>query len=158
MSNQYDTARFCLNGHLNNAFAGLSPDNNTPHCDQCGQRVIGECPKCKTSIRGDHQESLSLTFPTPAYCSRCGEPYPWTTATLAAASELISIEESLSPDERTALAKDLPDLISDTPRTKVAMARYRKLMQKAGAQFAGLMKDILVDIVSDVVAKGMGWK
>lgn len=63
--------------------------------------------------------------------------------------------DRLSKEERQELAGSLEDLVRDVPRTQVAAARFKRLATKAGAQTAGALRDILVDIASETATKAI---
>lgn len=154
----YDTAQICLNGHVINTMSSSSPQSNQKHCDECGAQTITACPDCNIPIRGYCHVPGVLAFfdyKKPGYCYNCGEPYPWTIASLEAAQELADELDNLSADERQQLKDSFPDLVKSTPRTVVAETRFKKLIKKAGAEAYGGMKSILIDVVSEAVKKSV---
>jgi hypothetical protein len=96
--------------------------------------------------------SLS-TYSPPAYCHQCGAAYPWTTTRLEAARELARESDRLDDNEKGVLSRSLDDLVRETPNTPVAIARFKKLVAKAGGTVAESLKSILVEIVSEAVKK-----
>ena len=95
-------------------------------------------------------------LPLPVFCPECGKPYPWTEAKLRAAQEFTDLLEDLSPEERETFKKSLDDIVRDTPRTTVSVARFKKLVAKAGPVAAEGFKKILWDIASEF-AKRQIW-
>lgn len=63
--------------------------------------------------------------------------------------------EELTPEERQQLKDSLPDLVADTPRTTLAISRFRKLVSKTGAFSADALKKIVVEIGTEVVKKAL---
>jgi len=154
----YDTAQICLNGHEINSMAASQPESNQNFCSQCGAKTIVACTSCNTRIRGYYHVSGVIGFfdyNRPAYCFHCGSAFPWTVASLEAASELVDDLDALSADEKQQLKDSFPDLVRETPKTPVAEGRFKRLTKKAGAEAVGGMRAILVDVVSEAVKKSI---
>lgn len=152
----YDTAQICLNGHVVNTSAASSPESNQKYCVLCGSETITACPDCNTTIRGDykvHGLIIAIDYDKPAYCNSCGKPFPWTVIGLEEASKLADTFKKLSQKEKQQLKDSFPDLISDTPKTIVAVTLFNELMKKAGQGACDGMKQILFCIVSEAVKK-----
>ncbi|WP_318531287.1 DUF2321 domain-containing protein [Lactiplantibacillus pentosus] len=92
--------------------------------------------------------------PIPKYCKNCGKPYPWTESAVKSAQDLISYSE-LSSDEVKDFQGSIPDLLSDTPKTKLASTKFKIYAAKAGTVVAQGLRDILVDIASEAVKKSI---
>jgi hypothetical protein len=60
---------------------------------------------------------------------------------------------SLEPDERVAMIKSLPDLVTESARTVVAATRFKRLMNKAGAEMGAAFRKILVGVVTEGAKK-----
>ena len=154
----YDVAQICENGHVVNSMARDYPDSNQKHCDKCGASTIMVCPSCQTEIRGVYHVPSVIGFyeyDAPAFCYECGKPFPWTTTRLHAAEDLVNELEDLTIDDRKSLKESLPDLVRETPSTRVAETRFKKIMQKVGKDGYESMRSLLTDIVSDVVRKAI---
>ena len=155
--NRYDTAQICGNGHVTNVATVERPQHNQKFCGQCGAATRADCPRCNTPIRGEYHVSgvvvLSRMFTAPPFCVNCGTPYPWTQASLDAARELAAELHNLSEPERAELAKSLPELVANTPRTIVAATRFKRLMLKAGADAGSAFEKILVNVVAEAAKK-----
>ena len=152
----YDLAQICENGHVANSMARDYPISNQDHCDKCGSQTIMACPACETEIRGYYHIPGVIggrKYKAPAFCHKCGEPFPWTTAALHAAEDLADELDDLSDDEKESLKKALPELVRETPRARVAETRFKKLMRKVGEEGVESMRGLLVDIVSETVRK-----
>jgi hypothetical protein len=156
-SSWYDTAQICKNGHLINAMAKSYPDSNQKFCQICGSETITNCENCKTPIRGSYHSSsmilLGVKFEIPKYCDNCGHSYPWTESKLQAAKQMVDLFEKLTPDEREVLKTNLDDLIRDSPQSEPSAYNFKKIMAKVGKESAGIMRGILVDIVSESIKK-----
>jgi hypothetical protein len=59
----------------------------------------------------------------------------------------------LDDNEKGILSRSLDDLVRETPNTPVAVARFKKLVAKAGGAAAEGFKSILVEVLSEVVKK-----
>ena len=157
MSNSYyDVAQICENGHVANSSAREYPQSNQDHCDKCGVRTIVACPSCETAIRGYYHVPGFVSaghYTAPAFCYKCGKPFPWTVASLRAAEELADEMDDLTDYEKESLKKSLHDLVRETPSTHVAETRFKKIMRKAGKESYEGMRSLLADIVSETVRK-----
>ncbi|WP_082547607.1 DUF2321 domain-containing protein [Rhodanobacter sp. Soil772] len=154
----YDTAQICLNGHVVSTFASSQPQSSQKFCAKCGAETIMGCAGCNTAIRGYYHVPGVIGFfeySKPAYCYGCGKPFPWTAASLEAASELVDDLPTLSHEEKQQLKESFPDLVRDTPRTAVAEGRFKRLTKKAGTEAVGAMRSILIDVVSEAVKKSI---
>jgi hypothetical protein len=152
----YDVAQICQNGHVINSMAHDYPNSNQDHCAKCGVATIMNCPSCNTSIRGYYHVPGVIgfeNFSAPAYCYKCGNPFPWTRVALVAAQELADTLDELSAEERVELKESIDHLLRETPRTRVAETKFKKLMRKTGKEAYEGMKSILTDIVSETVKK-----
>ena len=157
MSSSYcDVAQICGNGHVANSMAHDYPASNQDHCDKCGAPTIMVCPSCQTAIRGSYHVPGIIGFGNynaPAFCYKCGKPFPWTAARLRAAEDLADELDGLTNDDQESLKKSLHDLVRETPSTPVAEMRFKKIMRKAGKDGYESMRSLLTDIVSEVVRK-----
>ena len=152
----YDTAQICLNGHTINDYATQFPEDNKPHCTECGERTTAACERCHHDIRGRYWPSMSLAaYIQPHFCQQCGEPYPWTERRLKAARDLSDVAEGLTQEERDTLKRSLDDIVRDTPQTIVAAARFKKLLARAGKGAAEGFRTILIDFVSETAKKAI---
>jgi hypothetical protein len=151
--NGYDTAQVCPNGHVATSHFHDHPGERQDFCQRCGEKTLHACPKCDTEIRGQMFDTYGFFDSPPAFCIGCGAPFPWTQTHLETARTLIEEAEHLAPEDRTKLQAALPDLIADTPKTPLAIERFKRLSLKAGAGVGGALRDVLVDVVSESVRK-----
>lgn len=152
----YDVAQICRSGHVVNTMAHDYPNSNQDFCDKCGSPTVMACDECNTPIRGHHPVPGVIgvgNYTTPAFCHKCGLPFPWTAVGLAAAEALADELDGLTADERVSLKKSLNDLVRETPATRVAETRFKKLMRKVGRDGYDGMRSILTDVVSETVRK-----
>jgi len=155
MEGTYDTSQICINGHVITNSAVDFPNHRTDFCGACGAKTIMECPHCQKSIKGNLRGVVILRkIPAPKFCINCGKSFPWTELALNAAIELAK-ELPLEKEEKESLISSLPDLVSDSPKTQPAMLRVRRVLTKGGVESAKMMKEILVDVVSESVKKAI---
>ena len=154
----YHIAQICKNGHVINTSADSFPEMNEEYCSKCGAATIMHCEDCGALIRGDYEEPdvfESFEYERPSFCYKCGSPYPWTKTALHAARELAQTLEGLDEKEVQELRKSLEDLVRETPRTKVAETRFKRIMKKVGSDGYQAMRDILISVVSEAVRKSL---
>ena len=134
MDGYYDTAQICLNGHCITSMALSSPEFKKDYCILCGAKTITTCQNCNKDILGYYHSKYAVpyTYIVPKYCHNCGKPYPWTVTAIQAATELIALDDMFSAEETQILVDALPDLIAETPKTQLAVAKFKKLLSAAG--------------------------
>lgn|SRR5574337_743231 len=154
----YKIAQICRNGHVQST--DVERHSPGPRCEECGAEGITKCPHCAAPIHGYyHVEgvlAIGERFSPPKYCHNCGKPYPWTEVRLQALHELISEMEGVSAEEKQRLNGSRDDLIADTPRTEVAVTRFKKALARAGPEVAIAMKKILIEVGTEAVKKSLG--
>jgi hypothetical protein len=92
-------------------------------------------------------------YTCPSFCEDCGSPYPWTQSKLVAARELIELSDDIEAYDKEILVAGLPDLARETPKTKVAATRFRKIAVRLGGSVASALRDIAVDVASEAAKK-----
>jgi len=144
MSNYY--AKICLNGHV---LVERHPLTTKEYCEKCGAIMLSVCPNCNSKIREWNFNNVVMTstpkFTKPMYCKTCGMPYPWTKAALEATTLMIQEDAELSELERKNLADSLPDIIAETPKTKVATIRIKKALLTAGEFTSEAIRQFIID-------------
>ncbi|WP_369525236.1 DUF2321 domain-containing protein [Faecalibaculum rodentium] len=96
----------------------------------------------------------ALKYARPYFCPYCGKPYPWTQKAIESAVELLALsEESLDAETRELLKNCLPDLMTDTPVSKVAAARWGQFLAKSGSLVKNAAHEIFNGIVTEAVLK-----
>lgn len=155
----YDTALICKNGHVINDSVRENPLDNTPFCKECGAATIKSCLSCNAPIRGSYKNEdfayIGFYDNAPAYCHNCGNPYPWTAEKLKAIQEIMSMG-NLSEEDEDDFNKNLVDIVSETPRTKVAALKIKMMGQKVTNEIWEVAKGIIVEIASETAKKTMG--
>jgi hypothetical protein len=154
----WDIAQICLNGHMVNQRVIEQRDHSQPFCDRCGKPTIMACRRCSAPIRGVYHSPGSYVvdpIELPIYCLGCGSPYPWTERRINAAKELAAEIETLKPHERELLKRSIDDLLTDTPRTQLAVVRFKRLAAKAGEDARLGLREILVSLASEAVRRAV---
>ena len=157
-ASHYDVAQICLNGHIISDSINDFPSRAAAFCQRCGKSTITACPDCNAPIRGHYYVPGVISasvYDAPSFCYGCGAPYPWTRKGLDAARELADLSENLSTNDKETLKRNLDDLVTESPRTKVAELQFKQLMKKGGKDVYEGLKAILVDIVSETVKKSL---
>ena len=92
----------------------------------------------------------------PAYCRGCGKPYPWTERAIQATIELLAEDDNITADECNRLIEVLPDTISETPRTQLAIVRIKKALKYLGEFAADGIRQFIIDFGCELVKKQLG--
>ena len=145
-------AYICENGHTISTSADSCYDK---HCFKCGAQVITSCPNCRSRIHG-HDRGVSGYYEVPAYCRGCGKPYPWTERAIQATIELLAEDDNITADECNRLIEVLPDTISETPRTQLAIVRIKKALKYLGEFAADGIRQFIIDFGCELVKKQLG--
>lgn len=154
----YTTAQICLNGHYMTRKYEKGAERRKEYCPRCGAPTITHCPQCDTSIQGLFVEGPNISgggSPPPAYCYNCGHPFPWLESRLQAIRELTLEAEKISQEEKDRLIESLPDLVNETPRTPLAISRWKTGLGKLGGYTVQAIRDILVDVASEAIKKSL---
>lgn len=159
----YDIAQICHNGHIITSTYRSNSASHRDYCSKCGAPTITACPDCNTIIPGDYEgdwencELGEVMTNVPAYCHGCGKPYPWTKSALESAALMINDDENLNPSEKQQFCESLPDLLveSPTPKTKLAVSRFKKFMAKSAEYTVNGIRDIFVDVASETIKKSL---
>lgn len=69
---------------------------------------------------------------------------------------MIQEDEELSDLERQNLENSLPDIISETPKTKVASIRIKKALLTAGEYTADALRQFVIDFGCELAKKSLG--
>lgn len=150
----YHGVTICRNRHVVN----LYKDNASKFCPICGAETYSKCPHCNTSIKGlwyspDVLDFRPPSYDVPSFCEVCAAPYPWTEKILENAVELIELDDELDLSTKELIKTAIPDLVSDTLSTPVAINKYRKGIAKAGEILANSLRSLLIDVVSETTKK-----
>ena len=155
----YDIAQICLNGHVLTTTVNTSPERTAKHCKKCGEATITACPSCNAAIRGFYHIQnvvrMRASYSVPSFCHNCGKPYPWTERKLQAAEELINELEEISDVEKKKAIDSLPDLMTETPGTELAVSRFKRLYDKVPLSLKETFRKLVVDISAEAIKKSM---
>ncbi len=132
------------------------------YCERCGNVLLWECPSCSAPIRGGrraqvpvHSSSIERTsWKAPAYCARCGLPYPWTQKRIDALRTAVAEATELSAADREELVEVIPDLVSSapTPTSERSVLRVNRLFKRLAAQGPGFATELLAKVIVEVAA------
>lgn len=150
--------KICLNGHVLIEHTPLSTDE---YCEICGAKMTSKCPHCQKNIKEWHFGNGVAVLGTPKYekplyCKSCGKPYPWTETALEATALMIQEDNELSELERKSLEDSLPDIISETPKTKVASIRIKKALLTASEFTSETLRQFVIDFGCELAKKSLG--
>ena len=158
-ASDYYSMLVCENGHVLTECLERSAAA-AAYCDKCGAKTISTCPSCGSKVRGQLINSnfvmICFTATAPKYCPECGEPYPWTLATIEALKELAALDDDLDEVDKTILIDSAKDAMTDNPKTRVAALKVKKVLGRAGKATASAARDLLVDVLAES-AKKMIW-
>lgn len=155
----YHTAQVCINGHLITDSFDNHPEFRKNYCPECGAETITKCPSCGAEIHGDYDCGIVVIGGTPSvesYCYNCGEPYPWTKSAIENATLLIQEEEELSEQLKASVVESLPDIITETPKTNLAVVRLKKCFASAGKFTADAIRQFVIDFGCEFAKKSLG--
>ena len=157
----YCGAAICTNGHIislyyQNFRPGREPAEVGDFCETCAEAVLVECAGCSRPIRGGGEGGMTFEkdYVRPSFCPGCSKPYPWHASAVAAARELLEeLEEigELDAGDREKVSTGLDDLAAETPRTDLAVSRFRRIVAKVSDE----SKPILQQMVSNIACEGV---
>lgn len=159
MTGRYSVAQICLNGHCVTSRADVHPECKQAFCHLCGAKTITNCPSCNAPIRGEYDCGITVIgniYDPPSYCYQCGTPFPWTQTALETAAALIQEDDLLPPESHERLIESLPDIISETPRSRLAAMRLKGFVESATKFVADAMRQFAIDFACEFVKKQMG--
>ena len=144
------TPTICINGHI---ISRTMPDA-APFCPQCGAPTLSKCAECGNLI--PPLPSNHLNAKRPNYCAHCGAAYPWTKLLLENAVELVALDDELDADSKELIKSAIPGLITDSPVTPLAAAKYRKGIAQAGDFLKNALYDLLKDVMVEQAKRALG--
>ena len=133
-----------------------NPQKSQAFCSVCGAETSQECPECSTPIRGYlHRRSVIVggEYERPKYCHNCGKPYPWTILAIESAIELFVDDVGMQAVKDANLEETVTALTTDTPKTPLAIARFKRFITQATAATIESVQGILVELISEAVKK-----
>lgn len=184
----YHQALVCEYGHLITSDLSKFASPPASHCPQCGQSCISTCPSCGAPIHGDcyepqpvyglrcefsphgnfdsaysygpeeFKEAVVAPCTVPAYCHACGSPYPWTALLLSEAGRIVDLMDELTAEQKAALKKCFPSMLSDMPTTPGDSLIAAKLLQSVSSIAKTALQNLLAEHVTAFVLSLLGWK
>jgi hypothetical protein len=159
----YGIAQICKNGHVLTDRSNAT-DLKQKFCSDCGELIINQCEACQQYIQG-RPRAVSVIDPPfmyfggpdakPSFCIHCGTPFPWTTRVKEAIDELIQFSESLTPVEKEDFKTTVTALTVDSPRSQVALVKFKSYISKVGTEAAKIIKDMVKDIATEAIKKAI---
>lgn len=151
-------AKICHNGHV---LVDRSALVGKEYCEKCGQLMISACPNCHSTIKTWHYDASYIgrtpKYEKPLYCKRCGIPYPWTKTALETTASLIQEDNQLSDLEKNAIENSLPDIVTETPKTKTATIRIKKALCTAGDFTTDALRQFVIDFGCELAKSFLGF-
>lgn len=150
----YYNATICINGHVMSSYES----NKQPYCSKCGKITISECQSCHSPIHGMYKSDIPILgaqYHKDLYCYNCGNPYPWTKSIIDSAVEILSLDETLTDENRELLRTAIPDLLVETPKSPVAVARYKTFLSKTQNYIKNALYQVFVDVLSETVKSSL---
>lgn len=143
----YRSAAICENGHCISSFLTFGEHSEDIACSECGAKIISKCPKCGASIREklDSDYAAITEYTIPKYCFSCGQPFPWIQLAIDSARKIIEEDDQIEEDFQQKLRASLPDIVSDTPQTKLACTRFKKAFLSVGKFTAEGLRQFVID-------------
>ena len=149
----YNGATICENGHVVSRYKA----NSQKYCSECGKITFSNCSNCNFPIRGTYEVEgvcdLTGHYNKPYYCYNCGHPYPWTQKIIDNAIELLSLDDDIDDQTKQIIKDAIPNLMTDTPDTPIAIAKYKKGISGSGQFLKDSLRQLLVDVVSETAKK-----
>ncbi len=146
----------CMNGHVTEERME-ERTCEVDYCEECGAKAICECPTCGTPIKGEERfdgiVAIGFEAEPPKYCYKCGDPFPWTKASLEALEELAQLDDLLDENDVKDLSVSAKEIMSETPKTKVAAIKFKKILSRAGSETATAARELFVDIVAETAKR-----
>ena len=156
----YNLAQICINGHIITSCFDTAPELRKNFCSICGAKTITHCSSCNAPIHGKYEVPDMFIIGEPpdvdSYCYNCGEPYPWTEARLQSAELVIKEEDAFDEALKYSLISSLPDVISETPKTNLAIVRMKKALLKAGSVTAECLRQFIIDFGCELIKSQLG--
>jgi hypothetical protein len=130
-----------------------NPERKVERCEECGEETTTTCPTCLTPIRGVYLGgAVSIGYDLPAFCYKCGNPFPWTERNQQAAFDLYA-DTVQNEAEREAFKRDLEAVVKNTPQSVVSASRLKRAAGKLTGGLGKVVIDIVVRMASDEARK-----
>lgn len=137
-----------------------NPELMHDYCPKCGAKTLTSCPSCGAAINGElYDDEITIIGYEPvvdSYCPKCGKPYPWTESAIRNATLLIQEEEELSEQLKSSVIESLPDIITETPATNIAVVRMKKCLASVGKFTSEGLRQFAIDFGCELAKKSLG--
>lgn len=122
-------------------------------CPDCGAKTLSKCQKCSSFI----MINTDSVHCRPNYCTVCGEAFPWTSTAIATAKEYTD-ELNLSDEDKETLKSTFVELTRDTPKTQIAVSRFKKIYDTLAPQVTTALRGTLQTVLTKGVQHLLHWK
>lgn len=68
---------------------------------------------------------------------------------------LAELDDALSEEDADDLVVSAKEIICETPKTKVAALKFKKILSRAGGETASAVRDLFVDIVAETAKRAI---
>ena len=85
----------------------------------------------------------------PAYCHKCGKPFPWTENKIQTAIQIFAEFGGLDNEEKKTIENDIRNISRDIPQGELAAMRIKKIWQKYGK----IAYNVIMEFVSKTAAE-----
>ena len=158
---KYRTAQICQNGHMITSSIESCPELKQIFCSKCGAKTITACPSCNAPLFGDMYDTdgsaiYGFCATVKSYCHNCGKAYPWTESVIQSTTLLIQEEDELTEQLKNATIQSLPDIVTETPATNLAVIRIKKCLASAGKFTADGIRQFVIDFGCELAEKSLG--
>jgi len=137
---------------------GTTHEKRAPqYCGICGAQVLTQCPSCSTTLL--KIKYLAGEREPYAFCSGCGEPFPWATREqrVSRIQNLLNLDSTLSDTDRLELIDAIQELVlPDTPETEKRKVKALELIKSKAPNAYRAAQPILVPLLSAVIQKALG--
>jgi hypothetical protein len=116
-------------------------------CADCGAKTMSKCHGCGVYI----QYNDSRSHYVPNYCTKCGVAFPWTTAAIQTVSKYTDELDGLNDEDKATLKAAYPELTRDTPKTDVAIGRFKKVYAKLAPAAATVVRGTIQTVLTEYV-------
>ncbi|MHB1527555.1 MAG: DUF2321 domain-containing protein [Candidatus Dormibacteria bacterium] len=124
-SSPYWGAAVCTEGHVYGYLIGSprGPQGQVPkYCGECGASIVTTCPSCSEPVHGWRRDGFGarVGWQPDDFCPSCAQPFAWASdrARRRYLVRAIREDETLTPDARARLLREIEPLISTSAPTE----------------------------------------
>jgi hypothetical protein len=123
-------------------------------CQRCGAPVCIKCQNCEQEL-----DPLGTEQRPPAFCKRCGKPFPWTTRDQVVDSLTHMLTHATLPEaDRHALQEEIKEL-REAPTDRTTEQRQVKALESLRSRAPALynaVEPIVVTVITAWMATVLG--